>query len=152
MTLDQLAADPALAQGLSGGDLETLYKAATAVQTTLMLQLVARPVASPSRMLTVEQIAERIARPAAFVRSRLRRGDLVGRRIGKHWAVSEGDLAVWLDMGLAFRYGLVRDTRRASPNPQAPQTHAGPARRAARGPRHHLIEMGSRDAADASAN
>ncbi|MHB0912796.1 MAG: helix-turn-helix domain-containing protein [Armatimonadota bacterium] len=56
-----------------------------------------------SRILTVEQTAEKLQMSEDVVREYLRAGKLPGRKIGKSWRVVESDLESWISAGQGER-------------------------------------------------
>lgn len=56
-----------------------------------------------SRILTVEQTAEKLQMTAKVVREYLRTGKLPGRKLGKAWRVLESDLDSWISTGQSNR-------------------------------------------------
>ena len=52
-----------------------------------------------SRILNVEQAAEKLGMTPKLVREHFRRGRLPGRKLGKSWRILESDLEAWISMG-----------------------------------------------------
>jgi len=52
-----------------------------------------------SRILDVEQTAEKLGMTPKLVREHLRRGRLPGRKLGKSWRILESDLEAWMSAG-----------------------------------------------------
>ncbi|MHB1457231.1 MAG: helix-turn-helix domain-containing protein [Armatimonadota bacterium] len=60
-----------------------------------------------SRILTVEQAAEKLQMTTDVIREYLRKGKLPGRKVGKAWRVVETDLEKWISTGQSERSGRV---------------------------------------------
>ncbi|MHB1459222.1 MAG: helix-turn-helix domain-containing protein [Armatimonadota bacterium] len=60
-----------------------------------------------SRILTVEQVAEKLQMTTDVIREYLRKGKIPGRKVGKAWRVVETDLENWVSNGQAERSGRV---------------------------------------------
>jgi excisionase family DNA binding protein len=52
-----------------------------------------------SRILNVEQAAEKLGMTPKLVREHFRRGRLPGRKLGKSWRILESDLEAWISTG-----------------------------------------------------
>jgi len=52
-----------------------------------------------SRILTVDQAAEKLQMTTKVVRDYLRTGKMPGRKVGKAWRVLETDLELWISTG-----------------------------------------------------
>jgi hypothetical protein len=109
LTLTDLVEDPDRAAALPRVDVVRLYRQAARLEAelrALLLVAAAQPhapadrPAPPGSELTVEQVSQRIHRPAAYVRELLRRKDLPGYRRGRYWVIPEAALSTGRNGGL----------------------------------------------------
>lgn len=56
-----------------------------------------------SRILTVEQAAEKLQMTPKVIREYLRTGKMPGRKVGRAWRVLESDLENWISTGQSER-------------------------------------------------
>jgi hypothetical protein len=90
--------------------------------------------------LTVDQVATRLNRPAAYIRELLRRNDLPGFRRRKYWVVLEQKLLDWqmtqiaVDQTSSLTLPCTRDiSSGGEAHPQAARPYPGEVRLASRG-------------------
>jgi excisionase family DNA binding protein len=105
ISLDQLAAEPALVATVPLDALADLYRRAAALEAIVRARLVtavaARPTSStdpsiPDRLLTIPQVAEILGVPKSYAYELARQRRLPALRFGKYVRVGPAALATWL--------------------------------------------------------
>ncbi len=160
-TLDQLAADPARVRDLPPEMARDLLLRVIGLQTALLAQALSHSasgdgqleVPAEDRLLTVAEVAARLAVPKQYVYEMAQRGELPSIRFGKYVRVPLSALLGWqekhLDKRLPTMYSPPKDERGGAPaNPKAAQAHAGGARGPARRLSQHRRTVGARRGAD----
>ncbi len=62
----------------------------------------------PAQLLTVPQVAERLALPKSYVYELSRRGELPSLRIGKYVRILASDLRAWIERRKRIDTGMIR--------------------------------------------
>lgn len=155
-SLDELAADPGKAASLTPEAARMVMVQCAGVLAALGCiawtasgpEPVAPSEPERERLLTVADVAARLAIPKAYAYELVRRRTLPAIRVGARYIrVPEGALAEWVAKGLEMRsipvVHIARERRRTGPAAQATRALAGEARRASRGGAQHGGSVGA---------
>jgi hypothetical protein len=163
-SLAAVIADPGLARDVSLPTLVEYRRQAAHLVADLDAVILLRvgdirgqPLAGPRGIeLTVDQVAARLNRPAAYIRVLLRRKDLPGFRRGKYWVVLEQHLLEWqtsqisVDHDSSLTLPSARDVSRGDQaHPEAARSYSVEVRHASRGARRKRQKVGGGIAEDA---